>query len=480
MPTRLREDLADTAVLCASNAYWRRKMFLGIIGLAATVCGSSIQPVAAQLTTPAVREPVTIPAPTAATLNPTILPTDINPTSLGEDRTTLGETFNIRMLQNLPAALYFTNSTEISLRYETNPFQFPKKRVLLKRFPTAAQFLTLNAGQRDQLNTLLSRVANEELIFRVLPNTTVGWALNNKTRVFGNHFLLRDTANDNSALSTTVNSISAGIQRDVPVGARGNLQLDFQTRELWQSRQRPLFDFLPGITFTYLLSPRTVLFANTLLQLRGKKLMQAPTREIDPFYSFGGLYSRGGWSFSATGTLVQNFRQPFGQNALIRQNNYTWIADFEISRRLFRQLPGVQAFMRAEPIYNFHSRQTPGLAGMDFRLFFGLRTAIAKRPLTAVMDQIREDLMEEEEIPKPPLPAAKPSANAPDKKNTVAALPIIGPLPEVKSQVQETADAPGSIAHEPIFTNWKPFVEEEASEPIHVVQVRPVQAQTTN
>src|SRR4030095_14428211 len=185
-----------------------------------------------------------------------------------------------------------------------------------------------------------------------------------------------------------------------------------QARELYQLHQQPVFDFLPAATFSYILTPRTVLFANALLQLRGKRYFQAPTREIDPFYTFGFLHQRGGWAFSNTATFVQNFREPFRRNATIPVNNYSWILDFEVARRLVKQLPGLQAFVRAEPIYNFHSHNSACLAGVDFRLFWGLRFSLGKPALTAALEQIRQQL-QEQEAPPPAGPPGKPTEPKP-------------------------------------------------------------------
>jgi hypothetical protein len=143
------------------------------------------------------------------------------------------------------------------------------------------------------------------------------------------------------------------------------------------------------------ISPGLVAYASTILQLRGKQFFQPADREIDPFYTVGGLYQRGPWSFSTNATLVQNFRRPFNHNALIPVNSYAWILDFEIARRIIPRLPGLQAFVRAEPIFNFHSSDTPGLAGNDFRLFYGIRTILGKPPLTTAMRDVKSEIEEQ-------------------------------------------------------------------------------------
>jgi hypothetical protein len=340
----------------------------------------------------------------------TILPTDVLPLPTIQNRMTFGENFQLRVLQKLPARFYFTSSTEISLRYESNPFQFPTKRRFIRELgPTFTNFQFLNPESQQAINHQLALPGAEQTIFRVLPNVTAGYTLTPHTRLFTTYFMIRDSLCVSTKLNTTINSIAYGLQQDVPLGTRANLQGEIQFRELYQAHQKPVFDFLPGLTVSYVVTPRTVAFVNALLQMRGIDYYRAPTRELDPFYTWGFLHQRGGWSFSASTTFVQNFREHF-KNSQIKQDNYAFISDFEVARRLFRQIPGIQAFVRAEPIWNFHSRYRPGLAGMDFRLFYGLRMAVSKPALTSALDSLRRQL-EEQEIPGPsPGQGPKPSA----------------------------------------------------------------------
>jgi hypothetical protein len=353
-------------------------------------------------------------APPAFAAPTTILPTDVVPLPAAEQRVNLGENLQLRMLQRLPARFYFNISCETSFRDETNPFQYPNYRNYINRFlPPPPQFRQLPILQ--QINDLhqASKADINNVVFRVLPNASLGWTITPRTRFYGNFFMIRDSLMHSVSLNTNIFSVAYGIQQDIPISRKGNLQADFQVRSLYQLAQRPLYDFLPGLTYSYILTPRTVVFANALLQLRGKEYYDSPSREMDPFYTFGTLYQRGAWAYSANATLVTNYRKMFGGNALIPQDNYSWILDFEIARRMFKALPGVQSFVRAEPIYNFHSNDTPGLAGMDFRIFFGIRAAAGKPPLTAALQQIREQLEEQEAPPTSPTEPetqGKPSA----------------------------------------------------------------------
>lgn len=360
---------------------------------------------------PPITAPVVAPINiTGAERSTTILPTDVLPLPTIQNRMTFGENFQLRVLQKLPARFYFTSSTEVSLRYESNPFQFPTKRRFIRQLgPAFTQFQ--NLGETDQRAILhqLQLPGAKQQVFRVLPNVTGGFTLTPRTRLFCNYFMIRDSLSRSTRLNTTINSIAYGVQQDIPLGTRANLQAEIQARSLYQAHQRPVFDFLPGLTLSYVVTPRTVAFVNALLQIRGNEYYQAPTRELDPFYTWGFLHQRGGWSFSASTTFVQNFREKF-RNAQIKQDNYAFISDFEVARRLFRQIPGIQAFVRAEPIWNFHSRYRPGLAGMDFRLFYGIRMAVSKPALTSALDSLRRQL-EEQEVPGPtPGQGPKPSA----------------------------------------------------------------------
>lgn len=342
----------------------------------------------------------------------TIIPTDTLPLPAVQNRLSFAENLQLRILQKLPARFYFNSTCEVSTRYETNPFQFPKKRSLLHQLPPPGIIRILNSFQQAQINDIIGLASNDDVVFRVLPNVTGGWTLTPKTRLYCNYFMIRDQLAHNVRLNTVIHSIGGGIQQDIPVTSRGNLQAEFQFRELYQLHQQSVFDFLPGLTFSYVLTPRVVLFANALLQLRSKAFFQAPTKEIDPFYTWGGLYQRNGWTFSASSTFVQNFREPFRGNASIPRNNYSFICDFEISRRILKELPGLQAFVRAEPIYNFHSHNRPGLAGMDFRMFFGMRMALAKPALTSALEQLRQQLEEQEAVPPTPEEKKGPKPSA--------------------------------------------------------------------
>jgi hypothetical protein len=395
-----------------------------------------------------------------AFLPTTILPTDVVPLPATSTRLGIGENMQMRILQSLPPQFYLNASVETSFRDETNPFQDPTRRTYIHNtapLNEPADFRELPIEQQLQDLAPLAHINENNVIFRVLPNVTAGWALTPATRIYSNYFFIRDSLMHSVSLNTNINSIAYGAQHDFAIGKRANLQTDFQVRALMQLHNRPFYDFLPGATLSYQVSPRVVAYVNSLLQLRGRWYYQSPTREMDPFYTFGASYQNGVWALSANATFLQNFRKNFGREAIIPQNSYSWIADFEIARRLFKGFSGAQSFVRAEPVWNFHSKQTPGLAGMDFRIYFGVRVALSKPPISQALQQIREQVEEEEKMNKkekeketPPPPSeenAKPSAFIMPYERTAFSIQPIHGFDGLTVQLgDDTADGISNLA----------------------------------
>jgi hypothetical protein len=293
----------------------------------------------------------------------TIIPTDQTPTRIGEERELLSSQFKAKLLERLPARVYFNAVTEASQRFESNVFNN-------KRTP-----------RRDY-------------VFRILPNVTLGYNLFGKTSVYANYFMIKDVFANTPALNqSTFHSVSGGILQNVPIGQKSNLQLNMQIRQLFQARNFRQADMLPGITFTRFVNQNRIVFSNVQLQLRSRNIFQGATREIDPFYTIGLVERKGPWAFSATGTLVNNFRQ---RDAVPPISNSAIICDFELARPL-PKLPGVDVFLRAEPIWNWGARGAPGLSGFDFRLFSGLRLTMNKPAINSEMSFLRKQLEEAEQ-----------------------------------------------------------------------------------
>lgn len=362
----------------------------------------------------------------------TILPTDLVPLPNNEEREIFGDTLQFRLWQHLPARFYFSSSVETSLRDETNVFQYPTKRQLLRQLNLARASPALLLRDRK----LISKASVNDGVFRVTPSLTAGWAFTDRTRAYTNYFMIRDSLFDETSLDTVIQSVGGGLEHDFPIGTRANLQTQFGFRELYQTNQIPVFDWLPAMTLTYHITPSTVGYINTILQLRGKQFFIAPNREIDPFYTVGFIQQHGLWTLSSTATFLQNFRHQFGRNALIPINSYSWICDFEIARRLFQRVP-VQAFVRAEPVWNFHSHNTPSLAGMDFRIYGGVRASFGKPAITTSLKEFQKMIKQQEQAPST---TPQPGAPAGDG-NTSDASPA-GAKDEIQSMSQRSDGDP--------------------------------------
>ena len=292
----------------------------------------------------------------------TIVPTDQTPTHIGDERELFSSQFRAKLLERLPARVTFNAVTEATQRFESN--------VLSNK-----------------------RTPRRDYVFRILPNVTLGYNLFGRTSVYANYFMIKDVFANTPLLNQSIfHSVSGGILQNVPIGQKNNLQLNMQIRQLFQARNLRQADMLPGITFTRFVNPNRILFSNVQLQLRSRNIFQGATREIDPFYTVGVVQRRGLWAFTATGTLVNNYRN---RHAIppIRSSNI--ICDFELSRPV-PKFPGMDMFLRAEPIWNFGSHGAPGLSGFDFRLFSGLRLTMNKPAINSEMSFLRKQLEEAE------------------------------------------------------------------------------------
>jgi hypothetical protein len=247
--------------------------------------------------------------------------------------------------------------------------------------------------------------------------------------MYTNYFALKDLFANHSQLSfPTTQSLALGLRHEIPLNVRTNLQFDFQARELWQTTHLHQADLIPGVTLTRTLTPRSVVFTNALLQMRGGEYFVAPTRELDPFFTVGFLHSRGAWVYSAVGTLVFNVRHPAFPFSIPNVGNNSIIADFEVSHPVSHKLPGVVAFLRAEPIWNWASRGVPGISGFDFRLFAGLRYTMVKPAYHSDIRKLRKQLKESEPEPgkQPTKTPGPPASGTPSSENVDSGKPVSG------------------------------------------------------
>ncbi len=336
---------------------------------------------------------LTTTSPSFAQVGTTVLPSELVPIpgqgqSVSPSR--LGQDLELRIFQKLPSSFYFNSSTEGTFRIETNPFQFPPKRaILMQEVPPGSIFADLTTPDQLHVLRMLKQVNAFDNVNRINPNVTAGWSPDGKLQIFANYFFLRDSLLHNSVLNSNTQSVGPGIQYNFNFG-KSTLQPQYTMRELWQTGQPPVFDCLPAITLQTQVTPNALVYLNAVLQVRFKHFLGGPMRELDPFYTAGFFYQKGGWSFSATGTFLQNFRKPFGKNALLPVNNYSFVCDFEIDRQVSKRLPGLVTLVRAEPVFNFASHATPGISGFDFRLYYGFRLSMSKPPLTGTIQQLKD------------------------------------------------------------------------------------------
>jgi hypothetical protein len=323
---------------------------------------------------------------------PTVLPTDLVPVSSNRQQAEVHglNNLSLRLWQHLPASFYFTGSVEETFRLETNPFQYPNKRTILQdNLPVGTNISDVSPSDIYSIDQEISHSDVLDQVNRANPTLVAGWALTPNTQVFSTYFLLRDSLFHNSSINSTTQAVGIGAQHSFTLGKKTTLQPQIIGRELFQTAEPPVFDYLPAINLQRTVTPNLVAYLNALLQVRLKDNMAGPGRELDPMYTAGLVWQRGQWSFLSTCTFLQNFRHQFGANALIPINNYTFVLDFEIDRNI-KKIPGLQAIIRAEPVYNFHDQNTPGISGMDFRLYYGLRLSAVKPWLTNSIQQLKQ------------------------------------------------------------------------------------------
>ncbi len=333
------------------------------------------------------------------------LPTDLTPIRLPEEREvfTPGPTFYL--YNKLPPKLWFNVSVEANQRLDTNVF-------------------------------LKQTAYKTDYVYRTLPNITLGYTLFKGTSIYCNYFVIKDIYARTPVLTPpTTQSLSLGFRKTITIGEKSTLQLDFQSRELWQSRGLRQADLIPGVLFNRVLTPRLIAYSNIQLQMRGADYFVAPTRELDPFYTIGFLYSRGNWVFSAVDTFITNYRHPMFTFSVPLHGNEAMIADFEVAHPVTKKVPSLVAFLRAEPVWNWNSGGTPGISGFDFRLYSGLRMSLNKTAHNTSVETLRKQLLEMQSEPKG---TAAPSAAPTDSSQTPSGQTPSGQTPSGQTPSGQT------------------------------------------
>lgn len=336
---------------------YQRKLLLAILGFGATAAATTSAVSAQHFSAPPlVGNSAALPnnardvlaadthgAPTG--FSQTTNQVDLAPVRLPERGSAYGNYQSLRtsVLYKLPAKMFFDVNCENSLRLETNIF-----------------------------NTLRDNKA--DMIYRVNPNVTVGYALNRKTRFSANYFFLRDqyTRND-EVMSRNYQSVGLRADRDWVISPKTSATTSLFMRELFVPGYGPLSDVLPSVSVVRRVGSRGALYSNILGQVRFRDVF-GRYQEFDQFYSLGGVYRTPKWTFLMDTTLVNNF----GKRAVrLGPNSSVIVMTLEAGRRVHPVVP-VTVFARAEPIFNIGANQAPGFAGFNFRMFGGIRAEISK------------------------------------------------------------------------------------------------------
>lgn len=277
-----------------------------------------------------------------------IQPIDLTPVKLPERGGAFNtfDAYKAGLLYRLPARVFFNATCENSLRLETNVFQ------------------TDSHGSAD-------------MVYRVLPNVTVGYALTKRTRVSSNFFFFRDQYTRKATqLGRNIYSVGFRADHDIPIGEKTNVTASFFARELFFNVHRatptPLCDLIPQLVIVRRVGTGGAIYGSVLGQIRFTNMLDR-FQEGDQFYSVGGVWRKRPWIFTADTTFITNFGNSFLRGA---PNNQVMILTLEAGRRIHPKVP-LTAFCRVEPIFNMTSN-TAGTAGFNFRVFGGLRAEMAK------------------------------------------------------------------------------------------------------
>lgn len=257
------------------------------------------------------------------------------------------DSYKAKMLYKLPARMFFSGVCENSLRLETNVFQ-------------------------------TSRNPQADLVYRVLPNLTVGYAVTRRTRVASNFFFFRDQyASKDNVLSRNIYSVGLRADHDFTLNDKTTMTASLFCRELFFNLQNastpPLSDIIPSAVVVRRVGQHGAVYGSVMGQVRFQKMLDR-FQEFDQFYSVGYVLRKSPWVFTTDCTFLTNFGN---SNLRGGNNNQVFVLTGEVARQLHRNIP-LSAFVRAEPIFNMGANSSPGLAGFNFRLYGGLRAEVSK------------------------------------------------------------------------------------------------------
>lgn len=276
-------------------------------------------------------------------------PIDLTPVRLPvrDNEFSTMQNLRINALYKLPARMYINGVVENSLRLETNAFQ------------------TTSHNQAD-------------MVYRVLPDITVGYAFTPRTRVAANYFYFHDLYADHGAsLSRNVHSVGMRADHDFQINPRTIITTSVMDRNLFISRYPVVNDILPSVSVSRRVGENAIVYSSVLGQIRFRDFIGGRFQEGDQFYSLGTVYRDNKWLGSADFTLIDNFGD--GNLRLGPNSNHIIVLTMEGGRRVSQTIPLV-AFIRAQPIFNIGSSQQ-GFSGFNMRLFGGLRLEVSKPAL---------------------------------------------------------------------------------------------------
>lgn len=271
---------------------------------------------------------------------------DLTPVKLPERQSAFGNMQSVRtnLLYYLPPKMFFSAQIENSLRLETNAFQ------------------TSSHNKPD-------------MVYRILPNVTLGYAPTPTTRVAANYFFFRDQYTVHArTLSRNFHSVGFRGDKDFILSPKDTLTASFFARELFISDFEEFSDLLPSLTYVHRLTPTTALYGSAVGQLRWRDVF-GNWQEGDTFFSIGSVHRTPTWELLFDTTLVDNYGRPALRNGVA--NNHVMIVSLQAGRKISQRLP-LTAFVRAEPIFNIGQENRQGFAGVNFRLFGGIRADFNK------------------------------------------------------------------------------------------------------